>query len=491
LNPRTTGAEIRNVRPTPYGYNATMAKKGSKPPKIITGQEYQEIPIDDIQPHPRNPNQGDVGGISTSIDANDFFGACIVQRSSGYILVGNHRWMAAKAVGMKTIPVLYVECNDERALRILLADNQFAQLASMDENALIDLLKELTETETGLEGTGFTGDDIDEMMAGLGLGGDGSDDKKPDKDEARRNLAQRFGVPPFSVLDARQGYWIERKRSWKALGIDGVQGRHEEGVGKCIKAHRGDYVGDILADFNSGTSVFDPVLAELCMRWLTPRGGSILDPFGGECTKGCVAAHLGYDYTGIEIRADQVEINRKAAKEMGVTPEWINGDSLKLPQYIKKGRQFDLIFTSPPYWNLEDYKGGSKDGSGLESYMKFMEWYEGIFALAVPYLADNRFLCVKVGEVRDRDGAYVDFVGDNIKMFTRMGLHYYNEAILVTSVGTLRLRVTKHFMASRKLGKTHQNVLMFWKGDLNKIGEVLGDDCEFGEPTEDPEDDQS
>jgi hypothetical protein len=32
-------------------------------------------------------------------------------------------------------------------------------------------------------------------------------------------------VPPFSVLDARQGYWQERKRAWLSLGIQSEVGR--------------------------------------------------------------------------------------------------------------------------------------------------------------------------------------------------------------------------------------------------------------------------
>jgi hypothetical protein len=50
------------------------------------------------------------------------------------------------------------------------------------------------------------------------------------EEEARATLAERFGVPPFSVLDARQGYWQERKRAWLALGIESELGRSEEGA---------------------------------------------------------------------------------------------------------------------------------------------------------------------------------------------------------------------------------------------------------------------
>ena len=52
--------------------------------------------------------------------------------------------------------------------------------------------------------------------------------------------------------------------------------------------------------------------------------------------------------------------------------------------------------------------------------------------------------------------------------FLKAGLKLHNEAILVTSVGSLPVRVAKGFEVNRKLGKTHQNILVFVKGDPRK-----------------------
>jgi hypothetical protein len=79
------------------------------------------------------------------------------------------------------------------------------------------------------------------------------------------------------------------------------------------------------------------------------------------------------------------------------------------------------------------------------------------------------------GDVRDKKGNYYNFVGDTIKAFLDAGLNYYNEAVLVTCVGTLPIRSAKTFTASRKLGKTHQNVLVFVKGDGKKATKECGD----------------
>ncbi len=38
-------------------------------------------------------------------------------------------------------------------------------------------------------------------------------------------LADNWDYPPFSVLNAREGWWQDRKRAWLALGIESELGR--------------------------------------------------------------------------------------------------------------------------------------------------------------------------------------------------------------------------------------------------------------------------
>lgn len=70
-----------------------------------------------------------------------------------------------------------------------------------------------------------------------------------------------------------------------------------------------------------------------------------------------------------------------------------------------------------------------------------------------------------VGDIRDDNGHYRNFVSHTIDAFQRAGLHLYNEVILITAIGSLPIRITKQFESGRKLGKTHQNILVFVKGD--------------------------
>lgn len=114
-------------------------------------QEYEVVAVDRIQEHPQNPRKGVVEAIEDSIDENGWYGAVVVQKSTGYILAGNHRYRAAVKKGAKEIPVIYRDVDDETAIRILLADNKTAELGGYDEELLSELLSGL---ET-LDGTGW------------------------------------------------------------------------------------------------------------------------------------------------------------------------------------------------------------------------------------------------------------------------------------------------------------------------------------------------
>ena len=81
----------------------------------------------------------------------------------------------------------------------------------------------LDEIKAGIGEDDFRGLLLDAIdFDGLELSSNGDDDAGGID---ASTLAERFGVPPFSVLDARQGYWQDRKRAWLSLGIKSEIGR--------------------------------------------------------------------------------------------------------------------------------------------------------------------------------------------------------------------------------------------------------------------------
>jgi hypothetical protein len=163
----------------------------------------------------------------------------------------------------------------------------------------------------------------------------------------------------------------------------------------------------------------------------------------------------------------------EAAGVAPVEPDWHVGDSNVVLADDAIGTGFDMVFSCPPYGDLEVYSDDPADISTLDM-AEFDSVYGEIIAKAVARLADNRFACFVVGDYRNKRGIYANFVSKTIAAFEAAGAALYNEAILITSVGSLPIRTAKQFRSTRKLGKTHQNVLVFVKGDPRKAVEALG-----------------
>jgi len=135
---------------------------------MVKGELTTEtVRIDDVRPHPKNVRQGDIGAISESLKAHGQYRAIVVQKSTGHILAGNHTWKAAKSLGWSDISAHYIDCDDDQAIRILLADNRANDLAMYDQQALAELLAELSSSEQVLLGTGYTSEFLDELNTDL------------------------------------------------------------------------------------------------------------------------------------------------------------------------------------------------------------------------------------------------------------------------------------------------------------------------------------
>lgn len=153
-------------------------------------------------------------------------------------------------------------------------------------------------------------------------------------------------------------------------------------------------------------------------------------------------------------------------------PDWRVGDSVAIGDLCADVAA-DFVFSCPPYADLEVYSDDPRDLSTFD-YPRFVAALDAIVAAACERLRPNRFAAFVVSDVRGPDGAYRNFVSDTIAAFRKAGLALYNEAILVTAVGSLPILAGRQFTATRKLGKTHQNVLVFVKGDPREATRACG-----------------
>lgn len=235
-----------------------------------------------------------------------------------------------------------------------------------------------------------------------------------------------------------------------------------------------EFSNTILKNTNlSGTSIFDPVLCEVIYNWYGMKDGVVFDPFAGGSVRGVIAELLGQHYIGIDLSEKQIDANQLNADKFGVCPAWHCDDSRNADKYIPDGSA-DLVFSCPPYHNLEKYSDHPLDLSNM-NYADFIEAYREIISISCRKLKENRFAVFAVGDIRDSKGAYRDFVSETKRIFKDNGLCLYNESILLEQYGTAPMRAAQ-FSRGRKTVKVHQNILVFFKGDIKAIKDLYSNE---------------
>lgn len=423
-----------------------------------------------------------------------------------YCLDGRHRFLdlqkvieSGKEVPMQ-LPATFINCENmkEAAELVLVYSSAYAKIT---QQGLLDFVNNFDLDFPDLQALMNIPEFDDIAFQGLLNKSDGTESSEQ---IIPASLKESFIFPPFSILDTRSGVWQERKRKWLSLGFNSQETREDVELIAKSGQSTGIYelrnkMRDMLQrepewdeileyakkkgmHVYEGASIFDPVLCELSYRWFCTDGGRILDPFAGGSVRGIVAGVLGYQYEGIDLRLDQVEANRKQAQLLSlIDVNWHAGDSNSVLDEVEF-KDIDFVYSCPPYAYLEKYSEDPNDLSNM-TYEDFKDVYFSIIKKSVSQLKDDRFACFVVGDIRDKKGFYENFVSDTIQAFEDAGARLYNEIILVNVVGSLAIRVRRQFNGGRKVGKMHQNVLVFYKGDPKKIKENfpelnLGEDLE-------------
>lgn len=300
-------------------------------------------------------------------------------------------------------------------------------------------------------------------------------------------LRDKYLVPPFSILDTSVNAWLQRRNVWEQM----IKNRSDNVRNVSIVKHNTPYLNAMDYDEgykglerNGNTSTFDPFLCEILVKWFSRKGDCIYDPFAGGHVRGAVSAITGRDYIGLDINPIQVKANEEAWDSIVKTyhsedfgnPQWWTADSTErvdLSKVYVNGK-CDMFLTCPPYYNLEVYTDNPRDISTYKTYDEFLENYRRAILNGYYVLKEDTFAVIVVEEIRDKNGIMYGFVPDTIRAFTDAGFLYYNEMILENRIMSLGVRCPKYFEQSRKVGRHHQNVLVFFKGNPKNIEEKFG-----------------
>lgn len=203
-------------------------------PIKIHGQQVEMVAVGDLKPFDRNARDHPEAQIAllARVITDSGFTAPLVIDEDGSIIAGHGRLLAALRLDMEAVPCVRVRGlspDQVRALR--LSDNQISLLSNWDHDLLTTELSDLGRSGFDLTLTGFDSLDfglgLGDLNLGLPSGGSGTEDTGAETVSGAGSLADRFGIPPFTVLNAREGWWQDRKRAWIGIGIKSELGRGE------------------------------------------------------------------------------------------------------------------------------------------------------------------------------------------------------------------------------------------------------------------------
>lgn len=431
-----------------------------------TTKEMQLVDINKLIPYINNSRKHSskqIVKLRSSLREFGFINPVIIDKDYN-VIAGHGRIEAAKAEGISEVPCVLVDYLTEAQKKAyIIADNKMALDAEWDEEMLKIELEALKEEDFDLKLTGFDNLELNDIFQ----------EKSKYTNYEKGSIIKKYVVAPISVIDCNTGTYQDRKNQWLKY-IHSDDGRQKTLIGK---GYAGLAKKSGKKNMSYGTSVFDPVLTEVLLAWFCPEDGKVIDPFSGGSVRGLVSSFTGRHYTGVDLRQEQIDANEVNYEEIKDIkdfyenklehPTWLCGDSTQITDIVQD-RDFDFMLTCPPYADIEKYSDDPKDLSNME-YSKFIETFRDIIVKTTSLLKENSYAVCVVGEVRDKKGNYYNFVSDTIKAFLDAGLKYYNEIILKTATGTAGLRVNVTFGTNRKVVKTHQNVLVFVKGDPKQI----------------------
>lgn len=317
----------------------------------------------------------------------------VYDSSTGIILSRTQHYRALCELGYSHVPAEWIkDCanlTEEGKRRFILTDN--SQTGEWD----IEILQ-ADYTVVEIESWGL---EIEELSQSVEIELSTPEpelisDHRTESADRAGSLARRFGVPPFSVLDSRQGYWQERKRIWRAIINDKGESREqtlrqdmaindpafyrkkeqkEKELGRTLTTKEFESEHYKVPDnyLVGGVSLLDPVLCEIICQWFGRPKGKYFNCFAGDTVFGRVAVHFGNEFVGVELRPEQVAINNEHIKEFGDQIRYICDDGRNIQKHVPNDSQ-DLLFSCPPYYDLEIYSDLPNDASNQPTYTDFI-----------------------------------------------------------------------------------------------------------------------
>jgi hypothetical protein len=125
----------------------------------------QEIDVFSLRPWQDNPrfNEKAVNAVAESIRVFGF-NVPILCDQNFIIIAGHTRWMAAKQIGMKSVPAIVLDINESQRKALAIADNKTAEIAEWNYPKLQQILGELRTKKINLPSLGYSQAELQALL---------------------------------------------------------------------------------------------------------------------------------------------------------------------------------------------------------------------------------------------------------------------------------------------------------------------------------------
>ena len=263
----------------------------------------------------------------------------------------------------------------------------------------------------------------------------------------------RYGVWPTTVWHVVDSDEPDRKLK-RDLGDLGDTRSHDGAAQSYKRTVGGNTQGTV-------TSIFPPRVALNILKLYASEATRVYDPFAGGGCRAVMAAKAGLDYTGVEIRADEVDnINMLAERhDVADLVHIIHGDAREDHTLAGSG-DFDFCYTCPPYWDLEQYRGGDADLS-MMSYKGFQAGIMEVVEQCNRVLRPGSLSVWVVGLHRHKNGDIAPINHDIARIHTTFGFRFREEVVLFRD-NKLALQRSGNFEKGKHLLiRRHEYALVF------------------------------
>lgn len=395
-----------------------------------TGMKVEIWHIDQLIPYDRNPRKitpSAIEKVARSIKKFGFNSPIIVDED-GVILAGHTRREALIQLKAEDVAVIVkhgLTEQEKRAYRI--ADNRVAEESEWDEDLLkLEMIDLQDFGDVDLADLGFDGAELNKLLRLEDASVGGSEPAKTAAKTAKGD-PDAFSIEPSGVFAADGENWRTRGAKWR------------------------EYFGA-----GDGSSIVDPVLAELAIRWFCPAQGVVIDPIAGDYVCGIVASKLGRAYHGVMMSA---EAHNEAVARLDLAenpaPTWHRGDPRDMGVLIPSGILADLLFLSSPLPFVTD--------DDVETWNRGMN---GVIATASGRLKAGGYAFFAVGDVRDvDDGALIEAPWRINAIARAYGLQLQNSGFYLPEARS----AASDFASNRRFSAVPTSIFVFSKGPPTRI----------------------